>query len=696
MTQHEQEMKPNITVIGVGGAGGNAVNNMIASQLEGVDFVVANTDAQALEHSSCKSRIQLGHKLTAGLGAGSKAEIGAEAAEESEAEIKAAIQDANMVFITAGMGGGTGTGAAPVIARISRELGILTIGVVTKPFQFEGVHRMRSAEKGLEEMARHVDTLIIIPNQNLFRICDEKTTFKDAFKLADAVLNSGVRNVTDLVVMNGLINLDFADIRSVMAGMGKAMMGMGEGEGEGRAVQAAEAAISNPLLDDITMRGARGVLINITGGPDMTLFEVDEAANRIREEVDAEANIIFGSTFDDAMEGKLRVSVVATGFDSATIKPELQVAPAAGFDQAMIVEPSTAESVSSAGDDFGEFSGGSLNGEPADDQALNGHGTDADQDNDDSWGAWAPEKPSANPQPLPLRGASDEKPYKNGDARKDSASEFGSFVDGNTLRKLDPFGDDDWGKSHANGAAFFEKKPEKPRHTVTPMPPVSGGESRQKVVDEALVEDVTAWITRKYLGPKKAVSDKPVNGSANGSAAVLSQLNGHAAAADDLASTSEDSQAALDSGAEMTAGIAQPESEQDPESAAQFDLARDDDLGHEDNAVANGVPDSDPVPSFLQEGATIPVEASASIPASDEPSRSETDDDEDQNSGGPSGASETAKPAKGGAIRNLLRSLNPISSGTTNRRSIDTGRKVLDRLNRLHGYPDSEEGASHA
>ena len=312
-------LRPRITVFGVGGAGGNAVNNMIQSNLCGVNFVVANTDAQALELSLSEKKIQLGIGLTKGLGAGSLPEVGKGAAEESINEIIEEIADSNMLFITAGMGGGTGTGAAPVIARAAKENKILTIGVVTKPFHFEGAHRMRTAEAGLEELQRYVDTLIVIPNQNLFRIADEKTTFADAFKLADTVLHTGVRGITDLMVMPGLINLDFADIQAVMSEMGKAMMGTGEAEGENRAITAAEAAISNPLLDNFSMKGAKGILINITGGLDMTLFEVDAAANRIREEVDNHANIIFGSTFNKESEGKIRVSVLATGIDNEEV-----------------------------------------------------------------------------------------------------------------------------------------------------------------------------------------------------------------------------------------------------------------------------------------------------------------------------------------------------------------------------------------
>ncbi len=315
--KEEQELKPRISVVGVGGAGGNAVNNMIRSNQVGCEFIVCNTDAQAMRQSLAERKIQLGVSLTRGLGAGSRPEVGRVAAEETLEEIMGALEGSNMVFITAGMVGGTGTGAAPVIARSARDAGILTVGVVTKPFQFEGTHRMRLAEAGILELQKFVDTLIIIPNQNLFRVANERTTFADAFKMADDVLHAGVRGVTDLMVMPGLINLDFADIRAVMSEMGKAMMGTGEAEGDRRAFDAAEAAISNPLLEDVTMKGARGVLINITGGLDMTLFEVDEAANRIREEVDPEANIIFGSTFDEKLDGKMRVSVVATGIDAA-------------------------------------------------------------------------------------------------------------------------------------------------------------------------------------------------------------------------------------------------------------------------------------------------------------------------------------------------------------------------------------------
>jgi len=319
------ELKPRITVIGVGGAGGNAVTNMINANLQGVDFVVANTDAQALAASQAETRIQLGLKITQGLGAGSRPEIGRAAAEETIDQLDASLEGAHMVFITAGMGGGTGTGAAPVVARAAREKGILTVGVVTKPFAFEGIRRMRSAEEGIAELQKHVDTLIIIPNQNLFLIANANTTFKEAFAMADQVLHQGVRGITDLMIMPGLINLDFADIRTVMSEMGKAMMGTGEASGENRAIEAAEKAIANPLLDEVSMRGAKGVIINITGGDDLRLMEVDEAATYIREMVDPEANIIVGSAFNAGLDGAMRVSVVATGIDAVARTPVVGV-----------------------------------------------------------------------------------------------------------------------------------------------------------------------------------------------------------------------------------------------------------------------------------------------------------------------------------------------------------------------------------
>ncbi|WP_414901870.1 cell division protein FtsZ [Sphingomonas flavalba] len=313
------ELRPRISVIGVGGAGGNAIANMIASQVQGVDFIVCNTDAQALNASSAERRIQLGLKITQGLGAGARPEIGRAAAEEALETVEKALEGAHMCFIAAGMGGGTGTGAAPVIAKAARERGILTVGVVTKPFSFEGNRRMKSAEAGIAELQKHVDTLIVIPNQNLFLIANPNTTFKEAFKMADEVLQQGVRGITDLMVMPGLINLDFADVRSVMGEMGKAMMGTGEADGDNRAIEAAEKAIANPLLDGVSMKGAKGVIISITGGEDMRLMEVDEAANHIKELVDPDANIIWGSAFNDNLDGKIRVSVVATGIEAEAV-----------------------------------------------------------------------------------------------------------------------------------------------------------------------------------------------------------------------------------------------------------------------------------------------------------------------------------------------------------------------------------------
>ena len=317
------ELRPRISVIGVGGAGGNAIANMIASDVQGVDFIVCNTDAQALNASPAERRIQLGLKITQGLGAGSRPEIGRAAAEETIDQVERALDGAHMCFIAAGMGGGTGTGAAPVIAKAARERGILTVGVVTKPFSFEGSRRMKSAESGIAELQKHVDTLIVIPNQNLFLIANPNTTFKEAFQMADQVLQQGVRGITDLMVMPGLINLDFADVRSVMGEMGKAMMGTGEATGDNRAIEAAEKAIANPLLDGVSMKGAKGVIISITGGEDMRLMEVDEAANHIKELVDPDANIIWGSAFNNELEGKIRVSVVATGIEAEVAdKPE--------------------------------------------------------------------------------------------------------------------------------------------------------------------------------------------------------------------------------------------------------------------------------------------------------------------------------------------------------------------------------------
>ena len=326
------ELKPRIAVIGVGGAGGNAIANMIAAKVEGVDFIVANTDAQALNASPAERRIQLGAQITQGLGAGSRPEVGRAAAEETIAQVEDALDGAHMCFIAAGMGGGTGTGAAPVIAKAARDRGILTVGVVTKPFMFEGARRMRSADAGIAELQDHVDTLIVIPNQNLFLVANPNTTFKEAFTMADEVLQQGVRGITDLMVMPGLINLDFADVRSVMSEMGKAMMGTGEAHGDNRAIAAAEQAIANPLLDGVSMRGAKGVIISITGGEDMRLMEVDEAANHIKDLVDPDANIIWGSAFNNDLEGKIRVSVVATGIDAeAVVQAPVQPAKVFAF-----------------------------------------------------------------------------------------------------------------------------------------------------------------------------------------------------------------------------------------------------------------------------------------------------------------------------------------------------------------------------
>ncbi len=325
-----QNLHPKITVLGVGGSGGNAVNNMINANLEGVDFLIANTDAQALQISQCPNKIQIGLKSTKGLGAGMRPDVGKQAAEEAIEEIKEKLDGSHMLFVAAGMGGGTGTGAAPIIAKLARENGILTVGVVTKPFHFEGSQRMKLAEKGIKELQQYVDTLLIIPNQNLFRIANEKTTFADAFKMADDVLYLGVKGVTDLMVQPGMINLDFSDVKTVMSEMGKAMMGTGEASGNGRAVAAAEAAIANPLIDDVSLKGAKGLIINITGGKDITLYEVDEAANRIKQEVDEEANIIYGTTCDEKLEGLVRVSIVATGIDAENVilpKPVEEFAP---------------------------------------------------------------------------------------------------------------------------------------------------------------------------------------------------------------------------------------------------------------------------------------------------------------------------------------------------------------------------------
>ncbi len=392
------ELRPRIVVFGVGGAGGNAVNNMIDARLAGVDFVVANTDAQALTRAKTPNRIQLGHSITEGLGAGARPEVGQAAAQESQGEILDMLDSAHMVFVAAGMGGGTGTGAAPVIARTARERGILTIAVVTKPFHFEGQRRMQLAETGVQELRKHVDTLIVIPNQNLFRIANEHTTFAEAFQMADQVLYSGVRGVTDLMVMPGLINLDFADVRTVMAEMGTAMMGTGEAEGPNRALDAAHGAIANPLLDIVSMRGAKGVLINITGGFDMTLYEVDAAANEIRAEVDPHANIILGSTFDEALEGRMRVSVVATGIDDddiigqhTIVAPPRRAAPAPSAGTQRRLNQAAAERMAAS--------------EEADDRAPFARDSEADKRGGFSLFGWMKNGQAAEPKKAPEKKA---------------------------------------------------------------------------------------------------------------------------------------------------------------------------------------------------------------------------------------------------------------------------------------------------
>ena len=347
----ENNLLPQITVIGVGGSGGNAVNNMMHSNLEGVDFIIANTDAQALQISNCKRKIQLGLKSTKGLGAGMRPDIGCQAAEEALEELSEKLEGSHMLFIAAGMGGGTGTGAAPVIAKLAREKGILTVGVVTKPFDFEGTQRMKLAEKGISELQQYVDTLLVIPNQNLFKIANEKTTFSDAFKMADDVLYAGVRGVTDLMVQPGLINLDFSDVKTVMSEMGKAMMGTGEASSENRAIAAAEEAMASPLIDDVSLKGARGLIINITGGKDITLYEVDEAANRIKQEVDENANIIYGTTCDERLEGKIRVSIVATGIDASHngISPnQIQSKTSISIDNSVYLKKSSESSINNS------------------------------------------------------------------------------------------------------------------------------------------------------------------------------------------------------------------------------------------------------------------------------------------------------------------------------------------------------------
>ncbi len=454
------DLRPRITVIGIGGAGGNAIANMIAAEIEGVEFIVANTDAQALSTSPAEKRIQLGPDITGGLGAGARPEVGKAAAEETVLEVEKALEGVNMCFIAAGMGGGTGTGAAPVIAEAARRMGVLTVGVVTKPFLFEGTRRMRAAEAGIEELQKHVDTLIVIPNQNLFLVAKAETTFKEAFQLADEVLQQGVRSITDLMVMPGLINLDFADVRSVMSEMGKAMMGTGEGEGENRALQAAEQAIANPLLDGVSMAGAKGVIISIIGGEDMRLLEVDEAANHIRELVDEDANIIWGSAFNPDLKGKIRVSVVATGIEQGAIgqierpqpvslgvsrapkrpvlelsedeglvelppeEPEAEALPpvaaavpsmaAAGFTLTPPDFPATAEDGIEDEDDYDTAAPFDLTGMQAGDEMGDDYEDDVDEIVDPLAG---------------LRGAEDELPGVEGDAGEDTLDLTGDYAD---------------------------------------------------------------------------------------------------------------------------------------------------------------------------------------------------------------------------------------------------------------------------
>ncbi len=411
------ELRPRISVIGVGGAGGNAVANMIQADVQGVDFIVANTDAQSLNTSSADRRIQLGLKITQGLGAGSRPEIGRAAAEETLEEIERALEGAHMCFIAAGMGGGTGTGAAPVIAKAARDRGILTVGVVTKPFAFEGARRSRSADSGIEELQQHVDTLIVIPNQNLFRLANSDTTFKEAFEMADEVLQQGVRGITDLMVMPGLINLDFADVRSVMGEMGKAMMGTAEAAGENRAIEAAEKAISNPLLDGVSMKGAKGVIISITGGEDMRLMEVDEAASHIKELVDPDANIIWGSAFNNHMEGKIRVSVVATGIEAET---GTQAQPAKVFTFPSRSAPAPVSAAAAAQPEA------AADGEPLDltDEVDNAEGDELVLESDDILTPPVGSAPIAPPADDAEASPSDEDPQASAEPKRESGTLF--------------------------------------------------------------------------------------------------------------------------------------------------------------------------------------------------------------------------------------------------------------------------------
>jgi cell division protein FtsZ len=465
-----EELRPRITVIGVGGAGGNAIANMISSEIEGVDFIVANTDAQALNNSVAEHRIQLGPDITQGLGAGSRPEVGRAAAEETVEEIERSLEGVNMVFIAAGMGGGTGTGAAPVIAEAARRKGVLTVGVVTKPFLFEGTRRMRAADSGIDELQKHVDTLIVIPNQNLFLVAKADTTFKEAFQMADEVLQQGVRSITDLMVMPGLINLDFADVRSVMGEMGKAMMGTGEGEGVNRALEAAERAIANPLLDGVSMTGAKGVIISIIGGEDMKLLEIDEAANHIRELVDPEANIIWGSAFNPDLEGKIRVSVVATGIEQSAEQMErasqpLNLSNARGPKKPVLPLPTEQEladdaaaaeeheaGLSSEEETWGQGEdGGYGNQYQAPDLSAEDEGEEGDEDADMAAmpEAYAPQLPEAAPYapPADLYGADDEEDEEEAEDET-AGGGFASLAGTRISRDLEGSAaesDDEWG-----------------------------------------------------------------------------------------------------------------------------------------------------------------------------------------------------------------------------------------------------------
>ncbi|MBB4286657.1 cell division protein FtsZ [Roseospira goensis] len=491
----EPQMKPRITVIGVGGAGGNAVNNMIEARLEGVDFVVANTDAQALAQARTDRRIQLGSETTHGLGSGARPDIGRAAAEESYEAISSEMKGSHMCFITAGMGGGTGTGAAPVVARCARDMGILTVGVVTKPFQFEGTHRMRLADGGIEELAQYVDTLIIIPNQNLFRVANEKTTFADAFKMADNVLYAGVRSVTDLMIMPGLINLDFADVRTVMMDMGRAMMGTGEAGGDNRAIEAAEAAIANPLLEETSMRGARGVLINITGGNDLTLYEVDEAANRIREEIKCEdANVIFGSCLDASLDGTMRVSVVASGIDAVSqARPhDSQEAQGSGFGLGLAAARKVATGGAERTAPPAAREASAATARAADDGVLDDTAADLTHD-----GLVAP------------AAALDEDPRAETGAPRPAAQAGGAAAPRPTPgRPAGPTAGSRQPSGHPAGSSSFQARP------GTSLPPLQGGAEGNRFIPQRPAQPPAAATAR--LDPPPAAPTAPAHPGAGG------------------------------------------------------------------------------------------------------------------------------------------------------------------------------------